>query len=285
MQQLTETAYAKLNLALHVRARRDDGYHDIETVFAFAGHGDTITVQQASGLSLLLDGPFSHGLTTGPDNLVLLAANALREQSGTAKGARIALTKNLPVASGIGGGSADAAATLRALNRLWQTGVSQDDLIAIAAPLGADVAACVASRTCTGTGTGTYLSFADDVSLQDLHIVLVNPGISLPTGPVFAAWDGQDRGGLPGEDDILAIALQGRNDLEMPAVTLVPEIAFILKRLRSHTPALARMSGSGATCFALFRTLEAASVACKDISKKWPEYWMMQSVFRTECDA
>ena len=280
---LTETAFAKINLALHVRARRSDGYHDIETVFAFAQHGDVLTAQADTALSLTIDGPFAKYLDGGDDNLVIRAARALQRQTGTSRGAAIVLTKNLPLASGIGGGSADAAATLRLLNRLWRTGLSEQDLTALGAPLGADVAACVASRTCIGTGTGEKLSCIDGSTLKDKHLLLVNPGVSVPTGPVFQAWDGRDRGGLE-QGGALETGLAGRNDLQVPAAAIVPQISDIIAELQRHDPIAARMSGSGATCFAMFKSCQSAKSARTALAKKWPDYWMMQTMFRTDHD-
>ena len=144
---MRETAYAKLNLALHVRARERDGFHRIETIFAFCEDGDSLAVADGDELSLQVSGPFSGMLTAGEDNLVLRAARALRQRFGVGRGAALRLEKLLPVASGLGGGSADAAAALRLLSRWWQVEAGEADLLELAAPLGADVPACLASRT------------------------------------------------------------------------------------------------------------------------------------------
>ena len=262
--QIIETAYAKVNLALHVRSRRRDGYHDIETVFAFCEDGDRIIVAPADRLTLTIDGPFTHDLST-TDNLVVRAARALDPE----RGAAIHLTKNLPVASGIGGGSADAAATLRALSRLWD--VPLPGASAFAA-LGADVPACLASRTMRGEGVGEQLIRAQSVA--GTPVLLVNPRLPLSTASVFKVWDGVDRGPLGDWRD-------GRNDLETPARELVPQIGSVIDwLLRRHDVTLARMSGSGATCFALFGSMASRDRAVAEAARELPGYWTMESVLR-----
>jgi 4-diphosphocytidyl-2-C-methyl-D-erythritol kinase len=270
---LAETAYAKINLALHVRKRRADGYHELETLFAFAEDGDLLTVQGADNLSLTISGPFGDGLGSGPDNLVLRAAHALRSAYRVAAGASLHLDKRLPIASGIGGGSADAAAALRLLARFWTLPASMEELEKIGSALGADVPACVRSRLCFGTGVGDALSLIADQSLDGKPILLVNPLLPCPTGPVFAAWDQQDRGPLD------CSAWSGaRNDLATPAIKLVPEIGAVLQLLEEQDGAeIVRMSGSGATCFALFENdaqRDAAQLACP------PQWWAMVTNIR-----
>ena len=259
---LIETAYAKINLALHVRGRRDDGYHELETVFAFCEHGDVVMAEPADTLSLTIDGPFAAGLST-TDNLIIRAAEAMRVT------AKLHLTKNLPVASGIGGGSADAAATLRVLTRL--TGQSEPSLD-VQRALGADVPACVLAQTMRGDGVGEALSPAEAVT--GTPVLLVNPRIPLSTAAVFKTWDGFDRG-------LLSDWRDGRNDLEAPASALVPEIAGLITFLASrHDVTLARMSGSGATCYALFTSEEARGIAVTQVRAQFPDYWTMASVLR-----
>lgn len=258
---IVEPAPAKINLALHVRRRRPDGYHDLETLFAFARDGDVIRVAPAAEDGFVIDGPFGPALVPAPsakgsegDNLVLRARDAFRALMPTPRVA-ITLTKNLPVASGIGGGSADAAATLRALARL--TGIACDDarLHAVAAGLGADVPACLAGRTALGLGRGDALAPLSGPA--DTPLLLVNPGVAVSTARVFVGWDGIDRGPLAG-GDLLARARVGRNDLERPATALAPVIAEVRALLDAAPGAiLSRMSGSGATCFALFDTTHA----------------------------
>lgn len=287
---LTETAYAKINLALHVRARRNDGYHDIESVFAFAQDGDRLSadLRQDGRFSLSIDGPFASGLSVAPDNLVIRAASALRGACGVAAGADLYLTKNLPVASGIGGGSADAAAALRLLSRLWKltpadTGMAAvmvNNLVRLAGDLGSDVPACVVSQTLVGTGRGEALDLREINGLSDMPLLLVNPSKSLSTARVFADWDGLDRGPLQCEslEQIVAI---GRNDLQPPAIRLIPEIAGILAELEGlDEVVLARMSGSGATCFALFSDEAALARGSKSLQMAHPKWWIMTSKVR-----
>ncbi|WP_298687367.1 4-(cytidine 5'-diphospho)-2-C-methyl-D-erythritol kinase [uncultured Sphingomonas sp.] len=270
-----ETAYAKINLALHVRRRMPDGYHDLETLFAFCADGDELTAAPADDLSLTIVGPFGEGLSAGPDNLVLRAAESLRAAAGTAAGAAIRLDKRLPVASGIGGGSADAAAALRLLVRLWDVAVADETLHGIAATLGADVPACMVSQTCRGEGRGDRLDLLDARALTGMPLLLVNPRVAVPTGPVFQRWDQIDRGPLASGDP-LAAALNGRNDLEPPARALQPAIACVVEAL-SAMPGLrlARMSGSGATCFALFADAAARDAADAAIAAAHPHWWRL----------
>lgn len=272
----SETAYAKINLALHVRRRRDDGYHDLETMFAFANHGDCISVVPDDEIILTISGPFAPSLGAGTDNLVMRATQALRERFGIKQGARLHLEKNLPVASGIGGGSADAAATLRLLSKLWLLEKNYDQIFEIAQKLGSDIPACLASRTQFGDGVGDHLVTADMPRLDGAPILLVNPLVPLSTAAVFARWDGIDRGGLARNEP-----LSGRNDLTAAAISLVPEIAAILDRLETLPYVrLARMSGSGATCFALFETVAARDVAESVVKAELSATWCMASTLR-----
>ena len=271
-----EIAYAKINLALHVRRRRDDGYHDIETLFAFAQHGDQLQASFADTLDLTIDGPFGSGLSADDDNLVMQTANRLRAHFSITDGASIRLTKNLPIASGIGGGSADAAAAARLLNRLWDIQASEQELADVLAPLGADIPACVFSRTSFGSGTGTALELRDDSNVPARHLLLVNPLQSVSTAAIFKAWDGEDRGPVA-RDDIWQATLSGRNDLEPIAAGICPAITDILNVLARANPAMVRMSGSGATCFALFneaKDLEAAKALLD------PRWWSMGTELR-----
>ena len=269
--KLTETAYAKINLALHVRRRREDGYHELETLFAFVDGGDTLSAEPASEDQLETIGEFAGKLTDPSDNIVIQALGALPRAQGLA----LTLEKNLPVAAGLGGGSADAGAIFRIIERLQGLPA---DWAERAARLGADVPACVESRTCIGRGTGTELETADD-SLAGTPVLLVNPRIPLSTGPVFRAWDGKDLGPLP-HGNARQIALAGRNDLEPPAMALVPEIAEVLTEMRGTSPFLARMSGSGATCFALFETNEARARAAERIAADHPDWWLLEGKLR-----
>ena len=279
---LKETAHAKINLALHVRHKRMDGYHALETLFAFAEDGDRLSATAADALSLEVCGPFAGALSGDDpaDNLVLRAAAALRAAFGVTAGAALRLEKRLPVASGIGGGSADAAATLRLLARLWRLPVEDARVDRIARDLGADVPACLASIAVRGEARGDRLVPIDAAAIGRLPLLLVNPGVALSTASVFAAWDGQDLGALsPG--DPLGAAAAGRNDLEPAARRLVPAIAALLARLNAASGVrLARMSGSGATCFALFDDPATRDAAMQAIAATWPDHWQLATRLR-----
>lgn len=279
--RLGDVGYGKLNLALHVRRRRDDGYHDLETIFAFTELGDFLTVEPADELTLALDGAFASAVPPGTDNLVLRAARALDEAMGRqGRGGTIRLTKQLPIAAGLGGGSADAAATLRLLNRLWNLDWPLDRLAAIGAGLGADVAACVHSHTMRGEGKGEALAPVDDGGLAGTPVLLVNPRVAVPTPAVFARWDGEDRGPLAVGDPVTAAAC-GRNDLEPAALGLAPVIGEVLDALSAVKGAqLVRMSGSGATCFALLANDHAAQAGAEAIVTAHPDWWVAPTRLR-----
>ena len=266
---LIEPAPAKVNLYLHVTGRRADGYHLLDSLVVFAGVGDVLRGEVANELRLEVDGPFAAGLSGEPDNLVLRAARALGS-----RGARLVLEKNLPVASGIGGGSADAAAALRLLCRLWQ--LSPPDLPGIALALGADVPVCLAGRPSRMGGVGERLDAAP--GLPQCGLVLVNPGVAVATADVFRA----RRGGwsptakLPHAwSDVAAMASdlrELRNDLEPPAIALQPVIGEVIGALAAAPGCrLARMSGSGATCFGLFDDPMVAAEAAMRLRR--PNWW------------
>lgn len=240
-----EDAPAKINLALHVRRRRDDGYHDLETLFAFTRFGDRLVATEADDWSLTVTGPTAGSAGPVAENLVLWAAHAFAAATSVRERYHFTLEKRIPVAAGLGGGSADAGAALRLLNRLSGAPLSEAELERIGAGLGADVPACVRARTAYGSGAGEAL--VDGPHLGSPAVLLVNPRVAVPTGPVFRAWDGVDRGPLGADWEA------ARNDLEAPAIVLQPVIADVLHWLRALPGSrLVRMSGSGATCFALF---------------------------------
>ena len=279
MTLVVEAAPAKLNLALHVRARRPDGYHDIETLFVFCRDGDVVTVADSAADSFAITGPFAAALGGQPaserqpqadgDNLVVRALHAFCAAFDIAQPHAVTLEKNLPVASGIGGGSADAAATLRALARRHGIAVDEPQLFAIAATLGADVPACLVGRPSFGTGRGDAL--VDVTGWCDTPVLLVNPGVAVSTGAVFAAWDGVDRGALDPADP-----LAGRNDLEPPARRLAPVIEDAVALLAAQPGARsARMSGSGATCFALFADSAGRDAADAAVARARPAWWRL----------
>lgn len=271
---LVEAAPAKLNLALHVRARRADGYHELETLFAFCRDGDTLSITPADAPSFVVDGPFAAALAGEGDNLVLRAVRAFGAAFGEPGALAITLTKRLPVASGLGGGSADAAAALRLLARTRGVALSDAKLRAVAAALGSDVPACLLGLVAVGRGRGEAL--APVTGLEPWPVLLVNPGVPVATGPVFAGWDGVDRGALR-DGDPLEAALDGRNDLEAPALAIAPVIGTVLAMLRTTRPMLARMSGSGATCFALYRTEAERAAAAAAIAEHAPDWWRLET--------
>lgn len=265
---MNETAYAKINLALHVRRRREDGYHAIETLFAFVDAGDALSVETAPRDELHVTGEFAPALDDPFGNIVAQALGTLPRAGGW----RVLLDKRLPVAAGLGGGSADAGALFRVYDQRFGL---PGDWREKAARLGADVPACVESRTCFGRGTGTELESGPD-DLAGTPVLLVNPRAPLATRAVFAAWDGVDRGALPA-GTAREIALAGRNDLEPPALTLCPAIGDVLAVLRETDAWLVRMSGSGATCFALFDTTEQRDLAAAAIAPAW---WQTSGLLR-----
>ncbi|BBC72959.1 4-(cytidine 5'-diphospho)-2-C-methyl-D-erythritol kinase [Altererythrobacter sp. B11] len=269
--QLSETAYAKINLALHVRRRREDGYHELESLFAFVDGGDRLTARSAAQDELRVFGEFAPQLTDPFGNIILRALGVLPHADGLA----IQLEKNLPVAAGLGGGSADAGAVFRMVREAYGL---PDDWRERAARLGADVPACVDSVTCIGRGTGTELEVVES-DLAGRSVLLVNPRLPLTTGPVFAAWDGTDRGGLP-EGPCSRIAQEGRNDLEAAAIGLCPPIADVLAALRATEADLVRMSGSGATCFALYRSHDVMQAAAQRLAAEQPGWWRMEGRLR-----
>lgn len=266
---IVETAKAKLNLALHVRARRADGYHELETLFAFVEHGDIVSATRAEADSFMLAGPFAGVLAGEGGNLVTRAAAEFAREFGHGAHA-ITLDKRLPVASGIGGGSADAAATLRALARRHDVAADDSRLFDIAARLGADVPACLLGKSAIGEGRGDELRTV--AGLTGRGVLLVNPRIAVSTARVFAGWDGIDRGPIA-EDPA-----QGRNDLTAPAISAAPEIADVLDALDALAGArLVRMSGSGASCFALFDTPADARSAAAEIGAEHRGWWALAS--------
>ena len=276
---VTAFAPAKVNLYLHVTGRRDDGYHLLESLVAFVDIGDRLTAEPAASLSLTVEGPEAADLVAiGDDNLVLRAARLLAERAGITAGAALHLDKHLPIAAGIGGGSSDAAAALLALSRLWRTSLEDEALCNLGARLGADIPACLYRRPVWVGGIGERLEAAG--ALPEAGVLLVNPRKALPTAAVFAARRGPfgDVGRfapMPGEAPALARALMPcRNDLTEAAIDLVPEIATVLARLgRLPGSLLARMSGSGATCFALFADRAAAEEARALVAAAEPRWW------------
>jgi len=270
---ISEFAPAKINLYLHVGPVRTDGLHELRSLFAFVGDGDCITARPADALSLTVTGPFAASLSgEDPDrNLVMRAARALQRATGMRAGASITLDKRLPVAAGIGGGSADAAATLRVLMKVWNLHMGEEGLAALAFSLGADVPACLQARPVLVSGAGERR--APGPRLAPLHATLVNPLVAMPTGPIFRAFDRANPAPPPpafapcavgGIDAARALMAASRNDLEPFAMAQSDAVGAAIALLRKSPGAIgARMSGSGATAFALFSDGEAAVRAAR----------------------
>ena len=276
---VTAFAPAKVNLYLHLTGRRDDGYHLLDSLVAFVDIGDRLRVEPAASLSLTVDGPEAADLAAvGDENLVMRAARLLADRAGISAGAALHLEKHLPVTAGIGGGSSDAAAALLALKRLWQISLEDEALWALGARLGADIPACLYRRAVWVGGIGERLEPAGP--LPEAGTLLVNPRRALPTASVFAARRGPFGhvgrfAPMPSTASALARALVPcRNDLTEAAIGLVPEIGAVLARL-GWLPGclLARMSGSGATCFALFANRTAAEAARAVVAAAEPWWW------------
>jgi 4-diphosphocytidyl-2-C-methyl-D-erythritol kinase len=281
---ISEAASAKINLFLHVGERRDDGFHPLQSLAVFTDMGDMLTLEKdAPGVVLVsVAGPFAAGLQAESDNLVLRAALSLieKEWGSGPPGAKITLTKNLPVASGIGGGSADAAATLRGLRRFWN--LQTDDIVlqAIAAELGSDVPVCLANAPSFMEGRGEILRPL--LSLPRVPMLLVNPGVAVPTKDVFAALADRSGAGMQlpqgrfqDTADLLRFLETTRNDLEEPARRLQPVIGEVLAALAALPGALlSRMSGSGATCFAIFADDDCCERAAQMLRDKAPGWWI-----------
>jgi 4-diphosphocytidyl-2-C-methyl-D-erythritol kinase len=281
---VTRLARAKLNLTLRIVGKRADGYHLLDSLVAFAEYGDHVTARRAANANFTLDGPFSAALASESDNLVLRAKHALAEAAemppSLVEQTSLALDKHLPVASGIGGGSADAAATIEALTALWHVSLPLETLRSLALKLGADVPVCLAGEPCHMTGIGEHL--APVTSLPPAALVLVNPLMPCPTGPVFKARQGAFSAPLDdvpaprNVTELAALIARGGNDLENPATSLCPPIALILASLRGSTDCLAAaMSGSGATCFGLFPDDHAAQTAASRIAAAEPGWWVI----------
>ena len=270
-----EIARAKINLTLHVGRIIEDphdrffGYHPLDSLVVFADIGDQIMMSEADKTSLSIGGSFGKGLTAGDDNLILRALDAAK-----AKPQSVSLEKNLPISAGIGGGSANAAAVLRLC------GVSDNE---IAVGLGADVPVCLASNTAHMTGIGEDVALLPDMG--ELHAVLINPGVAVSTGAIFKAFDSapdirETPRPMKASGDLLERALDGRNDLEPIAISQAPIIGDVLRILASQGGCqLARMSGSGATCFGIYENQNAALRAQAEIKAQSPNWWVVATVF------
>ena len=266
-------AHAKVNLWLNVVGRRDDGYHLLDSLVAFVDLADQVEAQPADRLSLALDGSLAGALAGEADNLVLKAARLLADRAGVAPRAAIRLVKQVPVAAGLGGGSADAAATLRELVELWRVAMPEEELFDLAASLGSDVPMCLAGRTAFVSGVGERLAWAPP--LPECAVLLVNPGTALPTRDVFAARRGAFSTVRPPPPpwanlaEFAGVLADRGNDLTAAAISLAPQVGQVLEELGRTGARHVAMSGSGATCFALYDSLERARQASSLLSATW----------------
>jgi len=283
-------APAKVNLYLEIVGRRDDGYHLLDSLVAFTETGDVLAARASPTLGLAIDGPFAAELDAGSDNLVLRAARLLADTAGAAPGAALTLTKNLPIASGIGGGSADAAAALRLLELIWAVTLDDGARHGIAIALGADVPVCLFGRPALVSGIGERIAPAP--LLPAIGVVLANPRVAVPTPAVFAARRGPFAPSRPlvmgggGAAALLDALADRRNDLTEAAITVAPVIADVLRALAaSEGCRLARLSGSGATCFALYDDGPAAEHAAAALAKAFPAWWIAPTRFRDQAPA
>ena len=286
-------APAKINLFLHVGDKRADGYHDLQSLVVFADVGDELSFVPADDLTLTIDGPFAASLTNDSGNLVLKAARALAAEADVKAGAKIVLSKNLPIASGIGGGSADAAAAIRGLRPIWglaKTGhyfvwgtwnpFSEREIdYAAALAVGSDVPVCLLSGPAWMEGRGEKVWSLDDLPKTDM--VLVNPGVAVPTRDVFRRLERRTgvaemipSGWGHSARELVSYLKTATNDLEAPACALFPVVGEVLDALSSNGAALSRMSGSGATCFGIFENAAEARKASDVLAAQRPKWWV-----------
>ena len=281
-------APAKINLALHVTGRRADGYHLLDTLAVFTQAGDRLILEPAEADRFTLSGPMAGKLDPDGPNLVTAARDLLRTAHPFPPVA-IHLEKNLPVASGIGGGSSDAAAALRGLNTLFSLGLATRLLAELSLPLGADLPMCVHARPLRAEGIGEAITPL--AAHPVLHMVLANPGVAMSTPSVFKALASPDNPPLPDPAMVHPADLPGwlaahsRSDLQAPACTLAPGISACLAALQATSPLLARMSGSGATCFALYDDAKTARAAANRVAKAHPQWFVEATTTLEETDA
>lgn len=283
MSPLTAVAPAKINLFLHVGPVDGEGYHPLTSLVAFADVGDIISVERSDRVALTVGGPFGAGLADEPDNLILRALRALGEAAGMGElPVHVHLDKRLPIAAGLGGGSSDAGVALKLARDLLELTLDDAALGDIARVVGADGPMCLHARTAWAEGRGEVLTF--EPNLPPLPALLVNPGVPSPTGAVYRAYDAAPRAlearPTPPADwsaaDVIDWLARQRNDLEAPAIALQPVIGAAMQAVAALPEArLTRMSGSGATLFALFDTREAAHVAARQLASEHPEWWIV----------
>lgn len=283
MTFVSVNAPAKVNLYLHVTGKRADGYHLLDSLFVFAADGDVVTVGDSDGLTLDITGNYAGSLSNGEDNIVIKAARALAKAAGVEPKAAIGLKKNLPVASGIGGGSTDAAATLKALSRLWNVALPDEKMREIALVLGADVPSCLAAKPVCVSGVGERLTPAP--KLPRLCLLLVNPNRPVSTPAVFKSRAPVFTAPAPFTREMTDFAefvdelKKRRNDLCDAARALEPAVSDVLDALESDPLCrLARMSGSGGTCFGVFESGEDASLCLQRLKKDRADWWFLNTV-------
>lgn len=285
MARIDETAFAKINIDLRICGRRADGYHDLDSLVAFAEAGDRLFFEPADELILAIDGPFGDALSDDDGNLVVRAAKALAEMAGREAHVRISLDKVLPIASGLGGGSADAAAALRGLTKLWKLPFGLTDLVPLARGLGADVPICLGSTTARMEGIGDRLTPLS-IPMLPCPLILSNPGQAVATPDVFrgvslfsGARDPMSTGAW--RRDVSGHLAGSFNDLEAPAIAIAPIIGSVLDALHSLPGCrLARMSGSGATCFGLFDDVAAQDLALNRLRASHGDWWIVGTTLR-----
>ena len=297
LPSLTVHAPAKLNLSLHVVGRRADGYHLLDSLVAFADFADTLTIEQGHGLRLCIEGEFADASGDANNNLVLRAALRLQQHRQSSLGAKITLTKNIPVGAGLGGGSADAAATLLALNQFWNMHLRFAELVELGAPLGADVAMCLHSKLLVARGIGDVIAPCNS-ALPPIHAVLVYPHVKLLSKDVYrimAASTGATKTNessaapeqiflpQPSVRNFIAwLARDTSNDLQHAAIALSPVVTALLSAMEitAPAPALLRMTGSGSCCFALFETAEYAQQYADSLAMAYPDWWIRTTTLR-----
>lgn len=276
MSLLTELAHAKVNLYLHVLGRRADGYHELATEVVFPELADRLTFEPSDLLTLSVTGPFAESCGPRADNLVLRAARRLQEETGARAGAAIHLDKRLPAGAGLGGGSADAAATLRGLNRLWGLGLDRSRLAQIGLSLGADVPMCIYSEPLFAAGVGERLELHPEQTL--FWLVLVHPGVGVATPEVFARLTEEERTrrvGQPARPEFVSID-ETANDLQRAAISVSPLVGQVLLTMQTMLPEprMVRMTGSGSACFALFATEDDAQRYAVTLRRDHPQWWV-----------
>ena len=292
----SKTANAKINLNLSVLGKRPDGYHALDSLVTFAALGDELSVSSSDELSLTYKGAFASDLKSSfvvqADDLVLKAAKALQQESGTLMGALLQLTKSVPLGAGLGGGSADAAACLRLLNSFWKLDWSLDALMTLGAHIGSDVPACVMNAPCRMTGRGEHVTKID--TLPILFCVLVNPRMSVSTAEIFRKlnkphidMDALEATSEPlpifANHDVLYNYLQNTgNDLLSSAIETAPVIGLVLDAINDTGADISTMTGSGSTCFGLFKDEVSALHAKEKLKGVFPDYWVEATALKTD---